>query len=199
VAKKLYDSALFWVAMGAAMATIGGIGIAVGAIGLAPHEPLREPWFIIGAVLAGLGVLGLDWALVLFLAHRHAENHIAAAMASPPPPNPDKRIVLNDYRRRGAELAAGPPDEARAQEWSDSVVKFLSGEGWPWADVKRFQNAGTGTAANRLRPRVDVLGALIDRLGSGAFTGESARELRKDGQIGVEPDAIKPSDSEGEE
>lgn len=81
----------------------------------------------------------------------------------------DERIVLNEYRRRGAELDAAPLDEALAREWSDTVVRFLSEGGWPFADVERFQNAGTGTAANRLRPRADVLGALIARLGSSAI------------------------------
>jgi hypothetical protein len=89
-------------------------------------------------------------------------------------PGSDKRIALNEYRRRGAELAAAsPPNEALAQEWSDGVVKYLIEEEWPYADVKRFQNAGTGTAADRLRPRVNVLGEFIARLDSADGSGNA--------------------------
>jgi hypothetical protein len=111
----------------------------------------------------------------------------------------DRRIALNEYRRRGAELDAAPPDEAVAREWSDAVVRFLSEVGWPFAVVERFQNAGTGTAANRLRPRADVLGALIARSDRSAVPDESAGELRGDGDVGVEPDAGESADSEGKE
>jgi hypothetical protein len=86
----------------------------------------------------------------------------------------DKRIDLNEHRRRGAELTAAPPNEALAQEWSDKVVKYLKEEGWPFPGVvERFQNAGTGTAADRLRPRVDVLGEFIARLGSADESGSA--------------------------
>ena len=110
----------------------------------------------------------------------------------------DKRIALNEYRRRGAELAAAPPDEAVARDWSDTVVKFLCQGGWPFADVERFQNAGTGTAADRLRPRVDVLGALIARLDSSALAREPTGELGEDRQISVKLDTPDPANTEGE-
>jgi hypothetical protein len=146
----------------------------------------------------GLG-LRFSVSLTLYVAHRYAESHplqetTPAGRAS----DGDKRTALNEYRRRGAELDAAPSDEALAREWSDTVVNFLSEGGWPFADVQRFQNAGTGTAANRLRPRADALGALIARLGSGAIADESGSESTEDGQIGMKLDTVDPTDSEGE-
>jgi hypothetical protein len=178
---------------------LGAIGIVVGTANVAPHHGNREPWFAIGIGLAVLGVLALWWSVTLYVAHRYAESlPLQETAPAERASDGDKRIVLNEYRRRGAELDAAPSDEALAREWSDTVVKFLSEGGWPFADVARFQNAGTGTAANRLRPRADALGALIARLGSGAIADESGSESTEDGQIGMKLDTVDPTDSEGE-
>jgi|ERR1700733_7207193 len=111
MSKKLFDKAQFWVGMGAALGTVGGIGIAIGTVGLAPYEPLKEPWFILGVVLASVGVLCLACATVLFLAHRHLEHHLASF-----PP--------------GDQVAASPEPDQEASEAKQLITatRLLSGE-----------------------------------------------------------------------
>jgi hypothetical protein len=58
---KHMTSAGFWVAVAAALGTLGGIGVAVGAVKLDPHQSPREPMFTLGIVLACLGILALWW------------------------------------------------------------------------------------------------------------------------------------------
>ena len=107
----------------------------------------------------------------------------------------DLRIRLNDHRRHGAEyVKANPPDEALARGWSDEVVRFLYDEGWSSDDVGQFQNAGLGTAADRLQPRVDVLGRFVARLDR-----EIAGGPTEDRQVRMEPNAVEPADAEEED
>jgi len=62
--KPFYDSALFWVALGGVVVTIGGI-----------------LWSHGGLIAVVVGSLMLLWSLVLFLAHNHAERHIQGYLA----------------------------------------------------------------------------------------------------------------------
>lgn len=78
----LRDSANFWVALGAAVLLASSISLGIGVARTPHNETLWSGgWFIAGAAAFSLGVLMLLWALVLFLAHRHAESHMC--------PNPD--------------------------------------------------------------------------------------------------------------
>ncbi|MGO9101948.1 MAG: hypothetical protein ACLP9Y_21795 [Mycobacterium sp.] len=56
------------------MIALGGVLIAVSSIGLSPGEKPREPWFVVGIVIAVLGAVMLVWALVLFVTHSYAEH-----------------------------------------------------------------------------------------------------------------------------
>jgi hypothetical protein len=80
---------------------------------------LVKDGFVIGFVL-----------LVLFLAHRHAQQHIAAgsapARAIPRPRRRERRLDLINSKRVGEELdAEGDIPEAAAQIWTDSVLALL--------------------------------------------------------------------------
>jgi hypothetical protein len=88
--KQLQDSALFWVALGAAVIVLGGV-----LMTRAPAKAnLSDVWLTSGLAVALGGCFLLLWALVLFLAHRHAEKHMcpdpsvhgqAAPRATTPP------------------------------------------------------------------------------------------------------------------
>jgi hypothetical protein len=77
--RPLYDRALFWVALGGALSVIGGIVLSVGVaqvVADTTHPDLwSNRWFEVGFGAFVVGVLALVWALVLYVAHRHAEQH----------------------------------------------------------------------------------------------------------------------------
>lgn len=86
---RLHDSAVFWVALAAAVAVIGGILMGAGVARTQQgHDLWSSGWFIAGVAVTGMGVLMLLYALVLFLAHRHAEGHMC--------PDPDAHRAGSD-------------------------------------------------------------------------------------------------------
>lgn len=73
---SLTDRAGFWLAMSAALVTVGGVGI---AIAIAEYRrPWTSAWFITGAVVCALGCLSVLWALVLYLARKVADGRYQA-------------------------------------------------------------------------------------------------------------------------
>jgi hypothetical protein len=78
--RRLFDSALFWLSLGAAVTVVGGIFVTVGAARTPVRESvLSDGWFDAGIAVVAIGVGLLFWSLVLFLAHQHAERHIVSA------------------------------------------------------------------------------------------------------------------------
>jgi len=75
MSNRLFDRAMFWIAVAAALGTIGGVVIAIALARDTQTAPTSDPVFLIGAVLIGLAALALLWALVLNLAHGHAATH----------------------------------------------------------------------------------------------------------------------------
>jgi len=73
-AVRKLDSAMFWLAAAAVLIGAGGVGVAVGTAGLAPNESLREPWFILGVVLAFLGIAAFVWALIMYVRARRSDG-----------------------------------------------------------------------------------------------------------------------------
>ncbi len=70
--QSLYDRALFWLQMGAAVAVIGGIILTVGLVqwGAASRDNLwSNRWFEVGLGIVGLGVLMLLWSFRLYRKH----------------------------------------------------------------------------------------------------------------------------------
>ena len=63
--------------MGAALVVLGGIPDSIEApVSIsARHSPWKSIWFIIGFTIAGIGAAFILWALILYLAHQHAEGH----------------------------------------------------------------------------------------------------------------------------
>lgn len=110
--RRLLDSALFWLAFGAAVIVGGGVGVAVGTgLAVSGHESVwAENWFRVGFAIVLLGGLMLLWALVLFLAHRHAAGHWC--------PDPDAH-KLSTVRTRPTK--AQPDDTAQLR----SVLRQL--------------------------------------------------------------------------
>ena len=77
MSRKLFDSALFWVAFGGAVSAIG-IGVVLWTTSTAAsHKSPSEPRFALGIGVTVVGAGALLWGLVLLLAHRYAEHHIA--------------------------------------------------------------------------------------------------------------------------
>jgi len=92
--KKLSDSAMFWLAMGVGVITLGGVLIALSATGVVPPAKPAEPWFAAGIGLAALGAMMLVWAAGLFVWQRHAERRLRAELTVVFDPN-DPGCVQN--------------------------------------------------------------------------------------------------------
>lgn len=74
---RLFDRAMFWIAVAAALGTIGGIIVGVTVARDTQTALTSDPWFLGGAALVGLAILALVWAIILNLAHGHAAGHAA--------------------------------------------------------------------------------------------------------------------------
>jgi len=129
--KRLHDSALFWVALGAAVALIGGILLNTGVSRTTVRESLLSSgWFVAGLVVIGVAALMLLWSLVLFVAHRYAQrlgvcpdpDAHRPTHATPPAPWPPHPIVLveKDTEGRLRTVDAGPAVPAESAEQLDA-------------------------------------------------------------------------------
>jgi hypothetical protein len=75
-APTLQDGTAFWLGLGALLAVVGGIPVAVTPATLPQHRsPWSSGWFDVGVVFVLLGLGCALWALVLYIAHRHAADH----------------------------------------------------------------------------------------------------------------------------
>jgi hypothetical protein len=66
--KRLYESAVFWMAASGVLAVIGGIAVGVGvsqASGTSDN-PWRNGWFTLGVIVVGSALPSFIWALVQF-------------------------------------------------------------------------------------------------------------------------------------
>lgn len=171
--RRLLDSSLFWLAMAGAVAVVGGIFMGVGGTRTPAHKSvLSEGWFDAGIGVVALGVVMLAWALVLYLAHRHAEaEHAAHSIHRSDSPSMrwrERRLDLINHKRVGDEMFAQGISDAAAQQWTDSVLVFLRRKsfwfrrGLPPEQVERFMTTGTGTSSQRMPDRLAVLGDLIE-------------------------------------
>ena len=148
--------------------TIGATRAPVG------QSVLSEGWFGVGIAVVAAGALMLVWSLVLFLAHRHVEAHIAAGSIhrsdAPRSRWRERRLDLINHKRVGEEQLAEGFSEAAAQQWTNSVLVFLRRKtlvlrrGFAPADVEQFLNAGSGTNRERMPDRLTVLGDVIEGL-----------------------------------
>lgn len=76
--QRLHDSALFWVAIAGVLGVIGAALFGLGATEYSGVHGARlwsNGWVRLGGIGVGVGALLLVWALVLFVAHHHAEEH----------------------------------------------------------------------------------------------------------------------------
>jgi uncharacterized protein YjeT (DUF2065 family) len=78
--KPLYDSSIFWVAIGGVVVVIGGILISVGPQADPKASLWANGWFDFGFIAVAVGAIMLIWALVLYLAHRQANREITQTM-----------------------------------------------------------------------------------------------------------------------
>jgi hypothetical protein len=77
--RPLYDRAMFWLGFGGPVGAIGGIvlGVGVAQVVTKPNGSVWDnAWFDAGLAVVAIGAVLLDWALVLYLAHRHIEAHV---------------------------------------------------------------------------------------------------------------------------
>ncbi len=85
--RTLFDHALFWAAIGGSVVVVGGslgaVGVAVVTTSTPSKSVWDEGWFVGGCVVVGIGVLVLNWAVVLFVSHRHFSKHVDELRASP--------------------------------------------------------------------------------------------------------------------
>ena len=75
-APTLQDRTTFWLGLGALLAVVGGVFIAITPATLPQHHSLwSSGWFDVGVVFVVLGLGCALWALVLYIAHRQAAAH----------------------------------------------------------------------------------------------------------------------------
>lgn len=90
----LRDRAMFWVGVAAVLAVIGGVPLAVALAQDVPeHRALSaDGLFLIGCAIELIAIVALVWAVILNLAHGHADYHIEAWKREHPvligPPGP---------------------------------------------------------------------------------------------------------------
>lgn len=122
MAPELRDSALFWLALGGVVATIGAIPMA--AIGkMEVASPWKSWYFRVGFGMAAVGMLALIWALVLFVAHRHVQSHVASPQ--PTVPGPTERLPL-------ATKPTATSEELASRHISDRTLRIADlAEGGP--------------------------------------------------------------------
>lgn len=75
--RRLYDSATFWLAVGAIVTVLAALPGAVGIAEVQPHwaDLWSNGWFRLAIGGELLGITALCWSLILFMAHRHVEWH----------------------------------------------------------------------------------------------------------------------------
>lgn len=126
--KPIYDSSLFWVGFGAAVAVIGGIFSAIGVADAGSNAGARiwsDSWFRVGIGLVVLATLMLWWALTLYVAHRHADRHPVAAEKVPA----ERRDRESIIPKSGQRTAQSPgPAQLRADLAADleAVKEFYA-------------------------------------------------------------------------
>jgi hypothetical protein len=158
----------------AAGLSLVGVVAATGA----PHHDPSEPWFDLGIVLAALGAIGLAWALILFIAHQHAERHIAAALsttdgrekATEPDPKQTSTSQLHEQRETAAiaRLLSGELEEAQdklhvavnTHEWWSLSYSFPTAE---WEKYRDRLALTDGNAHKAVRDAYRKLGELNRR------------------------------------
>jgi hypothetical protein len=182
--RKLLDSAVFWLALVAALTGLAAIALVGGTVNRAPHQAVREPWFVIGIVLGCFAVLAIFWAMVLFVAHRYAERQgtgsppspvtinitreglegVTAATDSPPPPSePSEPPPVGVPSIPLQELPPVPPGLTRIFV-SDLVREFgLHIVGRHFRDVQLV-----GPAVVTLLPPISMIGGDVG-LGAGTL------------------------------
>ena len=97
---------MFWIAVAAALGTIGGVIVGV-TVARDSQTPLTsDPWFLVGAGLVAMAVLAVGWAIVLNLAHGHAGGH-ADRHAEGEAGNKGPRRRSRDYASRWTPSSPG--------------------------------------------------------------------------------------------
>jgi hypothetical protein len=140
----MYDRAIFWLGASAVFAAIGGILMAT------------KGWFDIGvgAILIAVGLL--DWALVLYLAHRHIEGHLAA-QAKPLTVGPSEAVQLQLKPLPDPITMIARPPGTRLHPQSDIDIKLLHHQ-WLMVSGKQVLSVGV-----RIHNRSSQLARAIKR------------------------------------
>jgi hypothetical protein len=150
--KPIYDSSLFWVAFGAAIAVIGGIfaGIGVAATGANPGARIwSDWWFRIGIGLVFLGLVLLWWALTLYLAHRHSDRHLN--VSGPGDLNSKGGQQAATFRQGPAQLRADLVANLQAvREFKTEYDKIMPPPGAPISQTDAVDTTLYRLAAERL-------------------------------------------------
>ena len=114
---SLTDRTGFWLALAAVLAAFGGSGIGLAVAEY--HPPWKSVWFIVGAVVCGLGCLSVLWALVLYVAHKVAGDHWC--------PDPRAHAVARPTRP-GAILAALKAVPPAPPGWLRPALREMNGD-----------------------------------------------------------------------
>lgn len=95
----LRDRTGFWLALAAVLAGVGAVpaGIAAAATSAVHTSPWSSAWFDAGIVAEALAVLSAVWALILYVAHNHAEKHWC--------PDPSAHVLPPQLRRPQKDIA----------------------------------------------------------------------------------------------
>jgi hypothetical protein len=130
--RPLYDRATFWLQLGGALSTIGGIVVAIGVAQVVTKPDANlwaNLWFDGGLAVVAVGVALLGWALVLYLADKQVERRTPGAeelgyVKRTLPPTPQIPLTIPTYSRA---LSAEPAKVERI--YSDATVAYLVGLG----------------------------------------------------------------------
>jgi hypothetical protein len=124
--RPLYDRATFWLQLGGALSTIGGIVVAIGVAQVVTKPDANlwaNLWFDGGLAVVAVGVALLGWALVLYLADKQVERRVERRTPGavelrptkrPAPPKPQIPLTM-------------PANVERI--YSDATVAYLVGLG----------------------------------------------------------------------
>ena len=142
--RDLHDSAQFWCAMGGAIAVVGGIFLGVGVTKSGQNSVWSQEWFDAGFAVTMLGALALCWALVLYLAHRHAANGGVTRIPPEPIPQPSSDATASSILRKERGLRELRPLEEGMpiSELPVGVYGFMT----PWS-VEHLASAHLGAQA----------------------------------------------------
>jgi hypothetical protein len=112
-----FDRAGLWAVLAAVPAVIGGVFVGVALAQFSkPHARTNlwsYGWFTAGIAVEVIAYLILNWAIILVVAHRHAEKHIEtwkAANPSPTAPTPDPNMVFygGEHHHYGGSASPSP-------------------------------------------------------------------------------------------